>query len=153
MIQTVTILVGLPGSGKTTFLDSRSERIFDDFHGNAFGDSPDFSASRHYSDLGRAIEDGYDCIISDIAYCEESRLLATEEGLRLLQEKLGTVFVVNILYFEKDPDACRHNVVHRFSRQPTRKYLNELKNIDELSKVLQSTPRSNASQNMLPIKG
>jgi len=45
MPQTVTFLVGLPGSGKSSFLKQRAEVVFDDSHTGAFRDSPAFTAT------------------------------------------------------------------------------------------------------------
>jgi hypothetical protein len=134
MPQTVTILVGLPGSGKTTFLKQRAEKAFDEFHGGAFRDSPAFTASRCYQELKDELHSGRDCIISDIAYCASDRLRAAENGLNLLAHELGIELEIRHLYFANDADACRHNVIHRFSREPGRDYLGELRNIDAFSK-------------------
>jgi hypothetical protein len=134
MPQIVTILVGLPGSGKTTFLKQRVEKAFDDFHGGAFRDSPAFTASRWYQELKNELQSGRDCIISDIAYCASDRLRAAEDGLGAHAKELGIELEIKHLYFANDADACRHNVIHRFSRAPGRDYLAELRNIDAFSK-------------------
>ena len=134
MPQTVTFLVGLPGSGKSSFLKQRAEVVFDDFHAGAFRDSPAFTASRCYLPLRDALQRGDDCIVADIAFCTVERLQAAHNGVRLLREGLGIDLNIAHLYFANDANACRHNVVHRFSREPRRDYLAELRNIDELGK-------------------
>jgi len=62
-----------------------------------------------------------------------NRLREAEDGLNDLAQELGITLEIKHLYFANDADACRHNVVHRFSREPARNYLAELKNIDAFS--------------------
>lgn len=131
MPQTVTILVGLPGSGKSTLLKERSDSTFDDFHA---GDSTAFTASRHYQALTDELRSGKNCTIADIAYCAADRLGAAEDGVKSLGKQLGIELEIKLLYFANDPDACRHNVVHRCSREHRGDYLAELKNIDFFAK-------------------
>lgn len=135
MLQTVTILVGLPGSGKSWFLKQRTELVFDDFHAGAFQDSPAFTASRCYLALKDALKRGNDCVIADIAYCAAERLQEAQGCVRSLGAELGIELEIALLYFANDVNACRHNVVHRFSREKRRDYLGELRIIDQLAKV------------------
>ncbi len=112
MAQTVTFLVGLPGSGKSSFLKQRAEVVFDDFHAGAFRDSPAFTASRCYLPLRDALQRGDDCIVADIAFCTVERLQAAHNGVHLLGEGLGIDLKIAHFYFANDANACRHNVVH-----------------------------------------
>lgn len=134
----LTILIGLPGSGKSMFLAATYKEhpdvVFDDFHGGAVGDSEAFTASQHYEALRAKLLAGSDCIISDIAYCQETRLAAAIEGVRVLANGANLALEIKFLYFANDADACRHNVVHRFTREPGRDYAAELRNIDDFSK-------------------
>jgi len=130
----VTILIGLPGSGKTTLLDGPSAdhpwgKPFDDFHGGAIDDSPAFAKSKHYISLKEELSSGRNCLISDIEYCRDNRLMDAEQGLLAISRELGIRLEIKRVYFENNPVACRHNVVHRYSRH----YIDELKKIDELS--------------------
>jgi hypothetical protein len=134
----VTIVIGLPGSGKTTFLriqfaDHFPNGCFDDFHGGSLDGTGAFAQSRHYETLKRKLREGRDCVISDVEYCRSDRLMAVEEGLRTLSRELGIMIEVKRLYFENNPNACRHNVIHRFEHDRTRDYITELKKIDDLS--------------------
>jgi len=135
---TVTILIGLPGSGKTTYLQSGLanlplERCFDDFHGNSLDGTGTFTKSRHYVRLKEYLQSGIDCLISDIEYCRSDRLLDAERGLAELFHELGVTINIVKAYFENNPNACRHNIVHRYWCNPRRQYIEELKKVDELS--------------------
>jgi hypothetical protein len=134
-----TILIGLPGSEKTTFLSNHFEHFpdesFDDFHGGSLDGTGAFKQSRHYDALKRRLQEGKDCLVSDVEYCRGERLTAAEDGLRSLSLDLGIPIEIKRLYFENNPNACRHNVVHRFDKQRTRDYLDELKKIDALAAV------------------
>jgi hypothetical protein len=139
-IPKVTIVIGLPGSGKTTYLnDHFSDRLpngfFDDFHGGSLDGTGAFATSRHYEALKRKLKECQDCVISDIEYCRSERLRAAEEGLRTISRDLGIAIEIAPLYFENNPNGCRHNVVHRFAHEGGRDYLIELLNIDDLTKV------------------
>ena len=140
MSQAITILVGLPGSGKTWFLKQHSDVVFDDFHACAFRNSPAITASRHYGALRNALQQGKNCIIADIAYCSEDRLQAVQDGIRNLAGELNIGLEIQCLYFANDVNACRHNVVHRYSQEPERDYLTALRSIDEFSKSYAPPP-------------
>ncbi len=136
----VTILVGLPGSGKTTYLNSQfpgdlQNCAFDDFHGGSLDGTGTFGKSRHYETLKKRIQEGRDCVIADIEYCRSERLKAAEEGVQTIFSALGIATRIELLYLANNPDACRHNVVHRFAREGGRDYIAELEKIDDLSKV------------------
>jgi hypothetical protein len=137
---TVTILIGLPGSGKTTYLDQgfltqNRNCCFDNFHENSLDNTGTFTQSRHYETLRKLLRDGMDCLISDIEYCCTGRLLDAEQNLRGLARDLGIGIEIVRNYFENNPNACRHNVVHRYSIKSERDYLEELRKIDKLSRV------------------
>jgi len=137
----VNILIGLPGSGKSTYLAQHlsdyPDSAFDDFHGGSSDNSTAFKKSRHYDSLCRKLRDGKNCIISDIEYCRANRLADAEEGLRAAAGDLGIGIEIKRLYFANDPDACRHNVVHRFGCTGRRDYIAELSKIDDLSSSYQ----------------
>jgi adenylate kinase family enzyme len=88
-IPKVVIVIGLPGSGKTTyskahFANRLPNDLFDDFHGGSLDWTGAFAKSRHYEALKKKLEEGQDCVISDIEYCRSERLRAAEEGLRTI---------------------------------------------------------------------
>ena len=134
----VIILIGLPGAGKTTLLQDPlvhhfPDACFDDFHGGSLDGTGNFVKSRHYDALSRELRDRHDCLISDIEYCRSERLAAAEEGLRALSHELGIEIEIRRLYFENNPNACRHNIVHRFGHHEKRDYIEELRKVDALS--------------------
>jgi len=75
--ETILVIAGLPGCGKTTYLDQllkESWRTFDDFKANAYQNSPQFQKSRKYAALQAAIRDNSRCAVADIDFCKpESR--------------------------------------------------------------------------------
>ena len=146
----VTILIGLPGCGKTTYLENNSMffpgGFYDDFHGRAINDFTDLKSSLGYEAIKNALLEGKDCAISDIEYCREARLLKIEDELDKLGKEMNITVEMKKLYFENNPNACRHNVVHRFNTKSSRNYIEELKKIDDLSKIYQ------CPENSIPIK-
>lgn len=136
----ITILIGLPASGETTHLKTNFASLypnncFDDFHSRSMDGTRVFNKSRCHEDLMKKIKNGEDCIISDVEYCREWRLLEAESGLKELGEKISVRIETNRVYLENNPNACRHNVVHRYHREPDRDYMTELYKVDCLSSV------------------
>ena len=139
-MPSVTILIGLPGSGKSTLIKERSvgdssHCCFDDFHGGSLDGTGAFTQSRHYETLKELLHQGLDCVIADIEYCRASRLTEAERGLLTLSQELGVMIEIKRVFFENDPSACRHNVIHRFDHERTRDYIAELEKIDALSAI------------------
>ena len=148
----VTILIGLPGSGKSTLLrerfgDEASVCYLDDFHGGSLDGTGAFTQSRYYATLRRCLQQSRDCVISDVEYCRNERLIAFEEGLRGLSRELSIAIEIRRLYFENNASACRHNVVHRFDLQKNRGYIAELEKIDALSSTY-----NRPIQGAIPVK-
>src|ERR1700686_4002088 len=77
MESEVVLLVGLPGSGKTTYLSQMLKDgwlIFDDFKALAINDCSKFRNSQSFPKLIRALRDGRRCVVADINFCKtESR--------------------------------------------------------------------------------
>lgn len=130
----VTIVVGMPGSGKSEYLrpaKQRGEPIFDDFHGDAIGNSPRFENSKHHRHLKEELADGKDCFIADIDYCYENRLDEAKIGIEKIGKELGTKIDVEIVYFDNDAAACEANVRRRHSDQMEE----EIRNIKKRTRV------------------
>lgn len=114
MAETI-LIAGLPGSGKTTYLETLQQEgwlVFDDFKANAYNDSSVFWHSRNYEALLMALREGQKCVVVDIDFCKtESR----HEADTALREQIpGLNF--NWLFFENDFQACQANVRRRASQ-------------------------------------
>lgn len=136
----VMIVVGLPGSGKTSFLkDTFGERYstncFDDFHSEACRDNSAFEYSRCFGALMQRMQAGEKCAISDVAFCEAERLKAAKVGLEKIAHNFGLQLEIEEVNFANDPNACRHNVIHRFGSEGVQNYIEELRMIDRFSNV------------------
>jgi len=106
------IVIGLPGCGKTTLLErlqSEGFRTFDDFHANAFGDSPDVEMSQYYFALMDTLMVGQDCAVSDITFCVPAR---RSDFLKAIVVRFPNQ-PMEWVYFENSPERCRHNILRR----------------------------------------
>ena|SRR5260370_41561893 len=108
------VVVGLPGSGKTTIMKSlkqagRVNEIFDDYQAGTTGDVKDPRSSRYYSSLLAALRAGKAAAVSDVRYCVHAELH------RFLAAVLAEIPEVELelYYFENDPEQCRKNIIKR----------------------------------------
>jgi hypothetical protein len=130
----VTIVIGLPGSGKSEHLKparQRGEPLFDDFHREAINNSHAFEKSTHRDSLKAALVAGKDCVIADIVYCRSGNLNEARSGINRISREIGTTVTIELLFFANDPAACKANVLRR-NRAGLAK---ELAMIDELTGV------------------
>ncbi|MFA6586226.1 MAG: AAA family ATPase [Candidatus Paceibacterota bacterium] len=117
-MQTITIIIGLPGSGKTTYIKNNSEEfknavICDDYHKSSYKKSHEFKDSIYYQDLLTALKDGKDVVLTDIVWCKSERLKILEENVKEVLEKLEMKAKINYIYFENNREACKKNVLQR----------------------------------------
>lgn len=100
---TVSILIGLPGSGKTTYINQFAPKynaIFDDI----------LSPEDVIRFKNICIEFGGLIVIADCNLCNEKNLYVLEH---ILKNEIGREVKIEKIYFENNPDACRANVARR----------------------------------------
>lgn len=127
----ITMLVGLPGSGKTTLGD---QMVGDDPNAETVTADPntifldDITVIGGIDELKEAIAFGWEnIIVSDVFLC---RPIDRDNAVRWL-EKNAEGYEVEWIYFENAPDKCRANVRRRNAGGDPRK-VGEL--INELTK-------------------
>lgn len=92
----LTLIVGLPGSGKTTLAHQLA--------------TPDTTVVDDIVSLDELPDSG-DIIITDVNYCDSSIL---EKAIEVLTEKyMKYNSTLEVLYFENDAAAARRNVAYR----------------------------------------
>ena len=88
----ITLIIGLPGSGKTYLANNLSGIIIDDI-----------------TSIDQLPNDANELIITDVNFCDVKILERAEEMLR---ERYGNIDIKRI-YFENDAEAVRKNVEYR----------------------------------------
>ncbi len=131
----ITIIVGLPGAGKTTLFKKIKRKCtglcVDDFIAEVVSNSPierskHFNDSVHYLPLIKALRKGQSCLIADIVFCDT---LVRHEVETILSKDIPGL-TIEWLFFKNSPLACRKNVLKR--RRAT--HARELELIRVLSK-------------------
>lgn len=108
------IFVGLPGSGKTYHLkhlpeieNIQSDRIWDDYHARSLDNTHAIDQSLHFVDVLKSLLGGDSCAIADIWFCTPGHI---EMASVFFQARVADL-VVDIRYFESDPEACALNAI------------------------------------------
>lgn len=112
-MPTLTVVVGLPGSGKSHLLAAYpvanpAALVVDDYHAAPRHDSPAVEDGRAYPELVAALRAGRDALVADIAFtdhaarAEFARVLGAEPGVEL-----------EWVFFENDLPACLANIARR----------------------------------------
>ncbi len=124
MKQEIIIVIGLPGSGKSTYLTQKyiNEIVFDDYH--KYG-KKSFEDSIYYSDFLKALQNEKNIVLSDISYCRSEKLNEIGNKIKKLKENIN----ITKVYFENNSKFCKKNVLYR-NRKSARL---EIKLIDRLS--------------------
>lgn len=100
----ITILVGLPGSGKTYLGKQMALDL-----GIPFFDDCATEEST-WLDAVECIKDGYDCILADPKFCRSDVYGSLCSKIVSIMPSMARL---NNIYFENDPDTCVRNVRNR----------------------------------------
>jgi energy-coupling factor transporter ATP-binding protein EcfA2 len=111
--QQLTVIIGLPGSGKTHLLKSMLEmgEIDDYCDDYEFGPLKKLNPSISHADnkLLRNLKKSHRFAIADTRYCDKLERHKLEKALT--EEFADLKF--NYVYFENDPEKCTHNSIVR----------------------------------------
>lgn len=113
-MPTLTVIAGLPGSGKTHLVKemARSQDLglaTSDYMKNSIGDLPQLEKSRHHQQLIDALGAGKDCVVADIVFVRKNK---RSEFLGAISHALPGVSIKWIC-FENDWLQCLKNVDQR----------------------------------------
>jgi len=112
MNPSVLMVVGLPGCGKTTYLEELRRggwSAFDDFKAGAVDDSSMFRKSRSFAALLSSLSGGGRCAVADIDFCRTEARTEAESVLRSMVSGLQ----MRWHFFENDERACKENIKRR----------------------------------------
>jgi hypothetical protein len=128
----LTIICGLPGSGKSKWIEDHKGEfpgcVSDDFHANAIDDDSALRKSRDFNKLKKALQEGRNSCIADIAYCGSAHRETITRELEAIRGEMD--FEIRWVAFEKDPDACLLNILKDPKRTGERRY-------DRIRKVME----------------
>ncbi len=116
-MQKIIIIIGLPGSGKSTYISLNEEFkgaiVCDDYHKSSYKRSREFIDSIYFEDLKKGLIAGKDVVISDIAFCKPDRLDKITQNIQSLLSELEIKATLECRYFENNPKACIDNIFRR----------------------------------------
>ena len=117
-MQKIIVIIGLPGSGKTTYLKDHEKEfgdalICDDYYKSAPGRIVECRGSAYYPDLKKALENGRNVVIADIVFCEDEMRKEMQDGIAALLADLDIDASVEYRFFENNPEACIANILQR----------------------------------------
>ena len=115
-MTTITLLIGMPGSGKSTLIDYLKQNpfkdyvIYDDWMKNIFGeDFKIFNSEMRYEEMKANVLMGKNVVISGITFCNYKFLCEAEYKLCSISPKVK----IKRIYFENNVDKCIKNVTKR----------------------------------------
>jgi hypothetical protein len=132
---TITLAVGLPGSGKSTYIASLLRNqpdlfVAHDFKKETRDGTAQFTSSRHFEELIAALRSGRDAALDDIGFCHpEARKWAERDIRAALQNADGAPSIditFNWVFFENDPIKCEANIRRRAQTDTDRDLEKEL---------------------------
>ena len=127
-ISSITLLVGLPGSGKSTIgqqmAESNNALFIDDISLLIKSDAPEYIANRA-NELGKK-----HIIISDVNFCIDKI-----RNTAISQLELAFNMRTNVIFFENSPDKCLKNIERRISLGDKRKVKNLVKMLADEYKI------------------
>lgn len=134
-MQNITIIIGLPGSWKTTYINNNSEEfknavICDDYHKSSYNRSRKFEDSVYYQDLKEALKNWKDAVMCDIAWCKIERREILKQNIQNILEEVGIDAEITFICFKNDPESCKKNVLKRNREGRVER---EMEFIDEVS--------------------
>ncbi len=151
--KTITIIVGLPGSGKSALIQQRFSKkkvvIYDDFQANAIFDKPDFTLSKNYPDLVESIRSGKSIVLSDISYCKSSQYKQAKATILEWISRSKYDYELKTIFFENNSKKCKRNL----STDNTRNKEERLRKVEALTEEYDSLRLAQEEKGeILPIK-
>jgi hypothetical protein len=130
------IIIGLPGSGKTHYLNELKQRheiagFYDDYQYRAYGKYYDPRLSRHYGPLLSKLNGGRDMAISDIIYTRQKDLTAVVKSVLAVLPETH----IELHYFENSPRKTAANARNRAREKTLERELAFIKNYSPRYKV------------------
>lgn len=121
MLKSIKLIVGLPGSGKTTWGNG-----FIQLHPNTLFIDDISIVAENAKEYLETIDKNYEYIlISDVYFCQEE---VRNEAVKVVEEVFPNI-LVDLVYFENSIDKCLENVSKRQQKGDSRKVfglMNEL---------------------------
>lgn len=135
------VLAGLPGSGKTTYIEGLKKQGQIDNFCDDYQYGPTRSQMPELTDIDRqliaGLQKGETWLVADVRYCDKSERAKLAEAM--VQNVPG--LKISYEYFENRPDLCELNVITRNRGVVSREqnlmyYYTKLYNIPRNAKVL-----------------